>query len=242
MRNGTKNAEKNCQGTLVSRTNMILYSYLLLLANSLGLEIEPSQIRLKTEETDDPYVWDRLEEKDYLFSKNLSDHSLLALRELFDGVEVFFRAVPKAQVLKLNNGLGSGIISSAPIPGVDDKTQSEVSFRSRITELKEVHERLVVDYQKLENKLCQEAERRRHAEDSVVKLEDAALKYTKQEEKLLREVEQCHKVADCLRSVIIEYDQGLTKVLPLLNMMLEVQPEPKVDKDRTTVQTYQNTK
>lgn len=54
--------------------------------------IEPSQVRLKTI-PDDVYAWERLSDKEHLFSKNISDHSISALKELYQEVGVSFEAV-----------------------------------------------------------------------------------------------------------------------------------------------------
>jgi hypothetical protein len=60
----------------------------------LGIEIEPSQVRLRTN-PDDPYIWERMAEKEHLFSKDIRDHSIAALKELYHGVGVSFVAIRK---------------------------------------------------------------------------------------------------------------------------------------------------
>ena len=59
--------------------------------NRLGISIEPSQVRLKTN-PDDPYRWETMKEKEHLFLKNLSDLSTGQLKELCDGVDKSFVA------------------------------------------------------------------------------------------------------------------------------------------------------
>jgi len=59
----------------------------------VGISIEPSQVRLITG-TDDRYTWKVLPEKKHLFSKNISDHSIGAYKELCEGISVAFEAVP----------------------------------------------------------------------------------------------------------------------------------------------------
>jgi hypothetical protein len=51
----------------------------------LGILIEPSQVRLRTT-PDDLDIWEILKEKEYLFKKNISDHSIAVLKELYEGV------------------------------------------------------------------------------------------------------------------------------------------------------------
>ncbi len=59
----------------------------------LGLSIEPADVRLITN-ADDPYTWQALPEKQLLFKKQLSKHSIGAYRELCREVGVSFEAVP----------------------------------------------------------------------------------------------------------------------------------------------------
>jgi len=58
----------------------------------LGISIEPAEVRLITS-ADDPYTWQILPEKQYLFTKHLSKHSIGAYKELCQGVGVSFEAV-----------------------------------------------------------------------------------------------------------------------------------------------------
>lgn len=57
--------------------------------------IEASPVRLKTN-ADDPYTWEKMDEKEHLFSKNLSDCSIGQLKDLCDGVDTSFLAIWKA--------------------------------------------------------------------------------------------------------------------------------------------------
>ena len=58
----------------------------------LGISVEPAEVRLITK-ADDPYTWRILPEKQYLFEKHLSKHSIGAYRELCREVGVSFEAV-----------------------------------------------------------------------------------------------------------------------------------------------------
>jgi hypothetical protein len=59
----------------------------------LGISIKPAEVRLITR-SDDPYTWQVLQEKQHLFTKHLSKHSIGAYRELYRGVGVSFEAIP----------------------------------------------------------------------------------------------------------------------------------------------------
>lgn len=56
--------------------------------------IEASQVRLKTN-ANDPYTWEKMDEKEHLFLKNLSDLSIGQLKDLCDGVDRSFIAIWK---------------------------------------------------------------------------------------------------------------------------------------------------
>ena len=61
----------------------------------MGIIVEPSRVRLSPG-ADDQYIWKILPEKKELlskiFEKNLSDHSIGAYKELYQGVGVTFEA------------------------------------------------------------------------------------------------------------------------------------------------------
>jgi hypothetical protein len=73
------------------------------LDSTLGIRIEPSQVRLRTT-PDDPYIWERLKEKEHLFEKNISDHSIATLKEVCEGVGKSFRAIRKISTKELPMG------------------------------------------------------------------------------------------------------------------------------------------
>lgn len=86
----------------------------------LGIAIEASQVRLKTN-ADDPYTWERMEEKEHLFSKNLSDLSSGQLKDLCDGVDKSFVAIHKVPVHSLpqtQNGEASVCTTHPPLCNV----------------------------------------------------------------------------------------------------------------------------
>ena len=70
------------------------------LDSKLGILIDPSQVRLRTT-PNDPYFWERLREKEHLFEKNISDHSIAALKEVCEGVGESFVAIKKISTKEL---------------------------------------------------------------------------------------------------------------------------------------------
>jgi hypothetical protein len=81
-------------------------------------------VRLKLT-SDDIYTWQRIDSKDYLFSRNISDHSIRLLKELYREVSESFEAVGRGNSQVLENG----IVTSVYCPNGGD------SFYSRIIEL-----------------------------------------------------------------------------------------------------------
>ena len=74
------------------------------LESTLGIAIDPSQVRLVPRVTD-PYRWRFVPEKEHLFSKNISEHSIGAYKELCEGIDAYnegkgaaFEAVPAPSV------------------------------------------------------------------------------------------------------------------------------------------------
>lgn len=71
---------KKCKEKLSTHICKSLYFLWLIVTNTskdrrLEIVIETSQVRLKTN-ANDPYTWEKLDEKKHLFSKNLSDLSI----------------------------------------------------------------------------------------------------------------------------------------------------------------------
>jgi hypothetical protein len=100
----------------------------------LGISIEPAEVRLIPSATD-PYTWQILPEKEHLFKKHLSKHSIGAYRELCRGVGVSFEAVlaPESSNTaeqKLLKGRGGARV------GGQDISSPEISFTTVIEQLK----------------------------------------------------------------------------------------------------------
>lgn len=63
----------------------------------LDISIEPAEVRLITS-ADDPYTWQSLPQRQHLFRKHLSKHSIGAYRELCREIGVSFEAVRASTV------------------------------------------------------------------------------------------------------------------------------------------------
>lgn len=80
----------------------------------MGLSLDPSQVRLHPVR-DDPYRWLVRPGKEYLFEKNLSDQSVGAYKELYDGIDKFFEATPSSSHLQ-NEQVEHETLVRAPKP------------------------------------------------------------------------------------------------------------------------------
>jgi len=80
----------------------------------LGISIEPADVRLITH-SDDPYTWRTLPQKQHLFKKHLSKHSIGAYRELYRGVGESFEAIRAAEAEKPVDGKALEEVSGAMV-------------------------------------------------------------------------------------------------------------------------------
>lgn len=112
---GGTSAGSNYQNTYVRPSKLYLIMTNASTGSKLGIIIEPSQVRL-IPGPDDPYIWKVLPEKGELFSrifsKNISDHSIGAYKELCEGVGKTFEAVRVTATAKINSAKAQGVTIS----------------------------------------------------------------------------------------------------------------------------------
>ena len=108
---GGTSAGPTCQSMLVRYASFAVTILPKRLAGQkLGITVQPAQIRLLPRH-EDPYRWKWLPEKGYLFSKNLSDHSTGAYKELCKGVGVTFEAAPAEHLTEKHITTQDAIVS-----------------------------------------------------------------------------------------------------------------------------------
>lgn len=147
--------------------------------NRLGISIDVSQVRLKTN-PDDFYAWERIEEKEHLFTKNLSDLSINYLRELCEGVNKSFIAVrrpfvPHQLAAESGKKLHAAFLQQTNLwltirHKILDFLKPEVSFLAKINELHQKHSELTCKLRERESKAAIELQRRQMTECEISRL------------------------------------------------------------------------
>ena len=156
-RSGIGNVEKSQRQISVRSTNIWSIPFdNVSLDSRLGITVEPSQVRLKTND-DDPYTWEKTEAISHLFIKNLSEFSIKALQKLCECIDDnCVAATWKPSIKASQTGLIGNIqvdicVVDAFYPGyqadlIYEKqghfVKLDVSFTAKINELKKAEESL----------------------------------------------------------------------------------------------------
>ncbi|KAH6665233.1 hypothetical protein B0J14DRAFT_660920 [Halenospora varia] len=134
----------------------------------VGILIEPSQVRLVTG-ADDLYTWKVLPQKKHLFSKNISDHSIGAYKELCEGIDSAFEAVPVTTTTLTRSAeyVQETLIST------------EASFSAKIDELREENENLKRELKEWKDQAMAESKLRQDSEQerSQLRVANQTLQY-----------------------------------------------------------------
>ncbi|KAK0747295.1 hypothetical protein B0T21DRAFT_277431, partial [Apiosordaria backusii] len=166
----------------------------------VGISIKPSEVRLLTSRNDG-YSWKYLPEAEHLFSKNISDHSIGAYRELCAGLGNTFEAVPSV--------ISSSEISSQHVFPSEPIGEIEVSFSSRIAQL-------ATETQNLRQTLS-EVFQQLTTETSLREATEEKLKAVAEENHFLQEqAGECKRKADYLENCALMHAEDIEKVLLLL--------------------------
>ncbi|KKY22683.1 hypothetical protein UCRPC4_g03185 [Phaeomoniella chlamydospora] len=166
----------------------------------LGIKIEPSQVRLNPG-MNDPYIWKVIPGKEErfstIFSKNLSDHSVGAYRELSEGVDEYFEALPSN-------------VHDANVPASLISLKSpDLGFSAQISQLKEEKAKISQDLYEWRDKAVAESEGRAAAERDALQLCEV-------QQQLQKETRDYAVTVEHLRSTVAKWFQGLEEVMPIL--------------------------
>ncbi|KAI9770977.1 MAG: hypothetical protein M1840_002681 [Geoglossum simile] len=161
--------------------------------SKLGISVEPSQVRLITG-VGDPYNWTFPPEKQYLFGKHLSKHSIGAYMELCRDIGVSFEAV------------AAGI-----------STQCTTQVRQE--QLEAENARLTSELKRWQDKAVKESELKGHAEDEVNQLQSALQAAQTDIQQMRHEVNNWALTADFFRKSTVQSYKGLNEAFLLLKKL-----------------------
>ncbi|KAJ4502312.1 hypothetical protein HRR83_002609 [Exophiala dermatitidis] len=131
----------------------------------LGITVEPSQVRLKTND-DDPYTWEKTEAISHLFTQNLSEFSIKSLQKLCECIDdncvaATWKPSGKAPRTTLRGNMQGHFV------------KSDVSFTARIIELEKTEESLACELNEWKAQASLESEGRQKAEEEATRMEIA---------------------------------------------------------------------
>ncbi|KAF3346067.1 Adenosine deaminase AGSA [Verticillium dahliae VDG2] len=172
----------------------------------LAQHLNPSYVRLQPSR-EDSYSWQVLPEKQRLFEKNLSDHSIRAYKELCDSVGVTFEAVPKTAAPAYAGEQTFTSVLSEPL-----------SFSSRINELQVQNTYLTQQLQLLQAQLEAEVKQRLSVDDRL------KLSYDRTED-LQNELKSTVRRESYFRDLTMKYSQGISRLVPIVD---ELQQNPGI--------------
>lgn len=159
------------------------------------------------------YTWERMDCREHLFLKNISDHSIRALKELYREVGKSFEAVGNEKSYVHQT---SGItLSHCPTGGA--------SFHSRINQLQSRLTIQMTELRQWQNKANSESELRQQTETKAAELERMVQTVVDDNQRLERHVQDWKLVAERCESRKIQLEQAVGKILVCLN---EIKPKP----------------
>lgn len=143
-----------------------------------------------------------------MFSKNISDHSISAYKELCDGVGRTFEAIPAEQG---NSADSLGMLDGAVASTVG---KTEISFSALIDRLQGENALLNHVMEEMRTQVSAELERRRHAERELERLKEV-------NQRLQEESEENLSVSMRLKGVFDAQSQGLKSAVQELQALQE---------------------
>lgn len=180
---GGQSADRNYQNTLVRYCTEGPLSFNNEFKDvTLGLSIEPAQVRLITSK-DDPYCWKILPGKEHLFQKQLSKHSIGAYMELFREVGASFEAV----------------LAISETSGQEQSSDGNITFSKKIAELER-------DKSALTEELCQWKFRTERAEKDLDQLRITVYTLSQQDTHKMALINYFRNVTKALQETNIAFE------------------------------------
>ncbi|KAF8856264.1 hypothetical protein BDZ45DRAFT_804288 [Acephala macrosclerotiorum] len=150
--------------------------------NQLGISIDPSEVRLITNE-EDPYSWKYLPTRAHLFQKSLSKHSIGAYMELCREVDISFEAVAGKHTLF---------------------AKTKENFTTRIAELEAENSTLKSEGNRWKEAATAEAQQKREAEEAINELRLLLHTANLENQHLQYEIQKQNSIADALRKNVVD--------------------------------------
>ena len=181
----------------------------------LGITIEPAEVWLITN-AEDPYTWEALPEKSYLFKKQLSKHNISAYRELCREVGLSFEAAlaPKSSSFtgrEPNEGRQATVSMSVP-------QNLQTSFTAVIERLKSDKLTLIAEMKNSKEEAIKATELKEMAEEETNRLRLVIEAAETDKHRLNQDVQNLTGVVEFLRSATVKsVDEFLSRLKLDLN-------------------------
>ncbi|KAK3169330.1 hypothetical protein OEA41_008713 [Lepraria neglecta] len=175
----------------------------------LGISIEPVEVRLITS-ADDPYTWQILPEKEHLFKKHLSKHSIGAYKELCREVGVSFEAVLAPES---SNAAEWKLLEERR--GARDTSSPKISFTAVISQLKREKLEMATELNKLHDQATKVTELKHLAEEEAARLRSIIQAAEVDKQMLQQEVQNLTGMVEYFRNTIANSVHEVLKRLKL---------------------------
>ena len=185
----------------------------------LGITVEPAEVRLITN-AEDPYTWEALPEKSYLFKKQLSKHNISAYRELCREVGLSFEAglAPESSSFtgrEPNEGRQATVSMSVP-------QNLQTSFTAVIERLKSDKLTLIAEMKNSKDEAIKATELKQMAEEETNRLRLVIEAAEADKHRLNQDVQNLTGVVESLRSATVKsVDEFLNRVKLDLNCITD---------------------
>ncbi|KAL1845582.1 hypothetical protein Plec18170_009717 [Paecilomyces lecythidis] len=178
------------------------------LRNRLGLKVEPSQVRLKTENTEDPYSWEVTEDMRHMFDKNFSDLSTGSLIKLYEGLDE-----ENLKVVAVEKSMGK----DAEINQESGTSWPRLSFQARISLQQQQIDQMNRELHEWKGIAESESKERYEAQCEVGRLLDC-VKHAEENRRFMeREVAEWKQTAKHLRNSVGQCHQGTDMIVKALD-------------------------
>ena len=171
---------------------------------------------------EDQYRWRVLPELQHLFTKQLSDHTLGAFKDLCEGLGKTFEAVPQTEGRSITPSIGSAISVPTRVSQVTRQvvlvltneklstSSAQTSLSSRIDELQELNAELVKEISSLHDQVASELAVKKRLEGELGLLNET-------NRQLRQEIEKKAQERDYFWVASVKYAEGIRRMVPIID-------------------------